>query len=183
MDNRYLLCLLLILALVGCNSSDNDNERLTVTIGSNPPLCPPTNEFRTICSPYLINESGGIQGTIALLVDFEYEFGTEYELLVEIVELADPPADGFSAEYRILEVLREEQDAIGTIYNYESVTLIHDAFVFIEEGVYSLPPHNFLCADDVDCDTLADMANSGGVVSIELTMTGGEIPVTVTNWN
>ncbi|RUO19262.1 hypothetical protein CWE08_09730 [Aliidiomarina iranensis] len=183
MDNKYILAPLLLLALVGCNSSDNDNERITVTIGSKPPLCPPTNEFRTLCTPALFDESGSNQGSIALLVDFQYEFGTEYELLVEIVELADPPADGFSAEYRILEVLQEEQDAIGTVYTYESVTLIHDAFVFVDEGIYALPPHNFLCADDVDCDTLVDMANSGGVVSIELTMTGGEIPVTVTNWN
>jgi len=102
---------------------------------------------------------------------------------VEIVELTDPPQDGADVEYRILQVLREEQDPVGKTYVYESVELIHDAFVLVRDDVYALPPHEFLCAENVDYDSLVDIANSGGVVSIELTMTGGDIPVTVTDWN
>ncbi|MCH8492968.1 MAG: DUF4377 domain-containing protein [Idiomarina sp.] len=181
MKYGFFLSLSLLLTLVGCNS--NNNETMIVTIGSTPPLCPAINEFRTLCPPTLFDESGMDQGTTSLLVNFAYKFGTEYELLVEIVELTDPPQDGADVEYRILQVLREEQDPVGTNYVYESVELIHDAFVLVRDGVYALPPHEFLCAENVDCDLLVDIANSGGVVSIELTMTGGDIPVTVTDWN
>ncbi|TRW48955.1 DUF4377 domain-containing protein [Aliidiomarina halalkaliphila] len=182
MESRCFLGLLILLALVGCDSGDS-NETMTVTISSTPPLCPPSNESRTLCPPALLDESGVQHGTTRRIVNFNYEFGTEYQLLLEVVKLTDPPADGLDVEYRILEVLKEARDPVDTIYSYEQVSLTNDAFVFVREGVYSLPPFEFLCADDVDCDTLAAMANSGGVVAIELTMTGGEIPVTVTNWN
>lgn len=185
MKNSLLLSLLVVATLTGCNSdSGDDNERIRATIDAVPPLC---SEFdqrpRTLCPPDFKDESGRRYGTTSAIVDFEHQFGTHYELLLEVVRLVDPPADGFGIEYHILETFREEQDPIGTTYVYEDVHLVDDAFVFVREGVYSLPPYEFLCAADVDCDTLANMANSGGLVTIELTMTGGEIPVTVTSWN
>lgn len=180
---KKLSPILLLLFLAGCGSDDT-NEIITATIDTIPSVCSERdNRYRTLCPPKFSEDSGNGYGIIGAITNFEYEFGTQYELLLEVIHLENPPADGYGIEFRILEVLREEQDPIGTVYLYEAVPLVDDAFVAIGEGVYALPPYEFLCAENVDCDTLADMASSGGLVSIELTMTGGDIPVTVTNWN
>ncbi|MGM0525648.1 MAG: DUF4377 domain-containing protein [Pseudomonadota bacterium] len=185
MENTHLFSLLLLTSLVGCGSTSSDeNETIMATIDTVPSLCSEYDQRnRTLCAPVFKDESGEPYSGIGGIVDFEYQFGTRYELLLEVIELDDPPADGFSIEYRIIEVLSEEQDPLGTTYLYEDVHLVDDAFIVIGDGIFSLPPYEMLCADDVDCETLANMANSGGIVSIELTMTGGEIPITLTEWN
>lgn len=182
MNNKCYFIPLFFFFLVGCDFGSSDNEKIIVTIGSAPKICHPTWEYATLCSPSVIDTSG-VHRSLDAVVGFEYAFGTEYELLLEVIEIKEPPADTYGYEYRILRIVREDKDPIGTTYVYEQVSLTNDAVVFVEDGVYSLPPYEFLCADDVNCDTLVDMANSGGVVSIELTMTGGAIPVTITNWN
>lgn len=182
MNNKRYLIPLLLLPIVGCDLGSSENEKITVTVDSTPQLCPPTLDYATLCNPSMV-DSFGEYHAINAIIDFEYSFGTEYELLLEVIEIDNPPADTYGAEYRVLRTIREEQDPVGTTYLYEQVSLTNNAFVFVREGVYALPPYEVLCAEDVDCDTLVDMANSGGVISVELTMTGGETPITVTNWN
>jgi len=181
--SRYLFSLCLLPLLAGCNSGSDDIETVTVTVGSVPPLCSPPDEFRTLCPPDFADSTGNRIGTIRQIINFDYEFGTQYELLLEVVRLSDPPADGLAVEYHILEILSEEQDPVGTTYIYDAVPLVEDAFVVVREDVYALPPHEVLCADDTDCNALAEIANSGGEAYIELTMTGGSIPITLTYWN
>ncbi|RTE85932.1 MULTISPECIES: DUF4377 domain-containing protein [Gammaproteobacteria] len=177
-----LLAVTFLLLMVGCDLSSNDNEQITVTISSTPQLCHHSWEYATLCSP-AVTDSSGASRAFSPIIDFEYEFGTEYELLLEVIEIKNPPEDSSAYEYKILRTIRQEQDPIGTTYVYQDVSLTNDAFVSVGNGIYSLPPYEFQCAENVDCDTLVGMANSGGVVSIELTMIGGEIPVAVTVWN
>lgn len=45
------------------------------------------------------------------IADFDYEKGYEYRLLVEKRTLANPPADGSSISYKLIEVLSKEEAA------------------------------------------------------------------------
>ncbi|OZB02602.1 MAG: hypothetical protein B7X54_10895 [Idiomarina sp. 34-48-12] len=113
---------------------------------------------------------------------FEYEFGTSYQLHVWQLEIAaSDSSSGISTE--LVEIISATPDALGTSYKYDNVELSGNPFTEESAGVYGFYQYVFLCADNVDCDALVAIADSGGLVNIEFEYTGGDVPITLVWWN
>ncbi|RWU11100.1 hypothetical protein EGC76_06010 [Pseudidiomarina gelatinasegens] len=172
--------------LVSCGSSDDSTEvdglpTYIVNVESTP-------HYFGVDSDINIDAVAQVQnGTDTVASDiygFEYEFGTSYELRVWQLEIAaSDSSSGISTE--LVEVISATPDAIGTSYVYNEVTLEGNPFTANEQtaGVYAFYQYEFLCAENVDCDGLVAIADSGGLVSVEFEYTGGEVPITLVWWN
>ncbi len=53
------------------------------------------------------------------IIGFQYEKGYKYELKVEKTVLSNPPADGFSVEYRLLDVVSKKFDGYSIAFKYQ----------------------------------------------------------------
>lgn len=78
---------------------------------------------------------------------FEFEWGNTYELVVQVTVLENPPMDGSSIEYKLLEVL--EKNSVPQAYTFQ-LSLHHEVYLgppmdgeetspfkLIEPGLYS----------------------------------------------
>ncbi len=52
------------------------------------------------------------------IIGFQYEKGYQYQLKVEKTVLSNPPADGFSVEYRLLDVISKKFDGYHIAFKY-----------------------------------------------------------------
>lgn len=201
MLNKYILVFLITASLIGCNSSSSSDDTgvlySEVFVGSTenvPELCslitdPVFEDFgiRVFCPKLMTSDDPKYNNQYTYsFVNFEKQFGTVYTLKVEVNHLKEPPEDASSVEKYVLEVLDEQQDPLGTVYFYKDIPLYTHAFLKGEsaENLYMIGYWSFLCAENVDCDTLVELSenNSGGLVSVEITLTGGDIPGTITAW-
>jgi hypothetical protein len=118
------------------------------------------------------------------IFSFNYEFGTSYRLLVDQFPAAASGDDGSTIILTgLIEVISATPDPIGTSYKYDNVELSGNPFTDESAGVYGFYQYEFLCADNVDCDGLVAIADSGGLVNIEFEYTGGDVPITLVWWN
>lgn len=102
---------------------------------------------------------GGIQG-------FSYTWGSVYTLAYVENEIKNPPADGSSIEWLLLDVISRTEDEIGTEYGFKNVTM-QDLTVTETDDAYALIDYPFVCAEGLDCDTLVML--SGSHQSVDLT--------------
>lgn len=118
------------------------------------------------------------------IFSFNYEFGTSYRLLVDQFPAAASGDDGSTIILTgLIEVISATPDPIGTSYKYDNVELIGNPFTEESAGVYGFYQYEFLCAENVDCDGLVAIADSGGLVNIEFEYTDGDVPITLVWWN
>ena len=103
------------------------------------------------------------------VVGWTFEWGHEYELRVEIVDIHDPSiADWPSVEYRLLEVLNDQRVAEGTTF---SIPIFDDYLVW--EGtdtMYSLMgERDFDCASNDLCTEISTaLEDSAPCIDLEL---------------
>ncbi|OZB03965.1 MAG: hypothetical protein B7X54_08870 [Idiomarina sp. 34-48-12] len=170
--------------LVSCGSSDNSTEvdglpTYIVNIESTPHYFGVDSDINIDAVAQVQN---GVNTVASDIYGFEYEFGTSYELRVWQLEVAaSGSSSGISTE--LVEVLSATPDALGTSYKYDNVELSGNPFTEESAGVYGFYQYEFLCADNVDCDALVAIADSGGLVNIEFEYTGGDVPITLVWWN
>lgn len=200
MFNKYTFALFLAVSLAGCDLDSSSDKKNEVFIGSTeavPELCdiipdPITDLFGAyvFCPKPMSSDDPNYDNLYNYsFVNYTKQFGTAYTFKVEVVHLDDPLQDASSVELYVLEVLAEQQDPLGTVYIYHDIPLYTEVFLagmpeYDAEDVYRIGFRRFHCAEDVDCDTLVELSesNSGGLVSVEITLTGGEIPGTITAW-
>lgn len=171
--------------LVGCGGSDGpESEILIVTVGEEPEICGVIlSDIALFCSPSAYDKNSGARIiTSNYIQGFTHEFGVSYELRVQRDPHEDVIADGPDADYTLLETLSSTQMAQpGDIYAYD---IPLDGSMFrVEENNYFLGLYQFNCGEGIDCQQLVDMDGSRGLVTIEFTYVGGEVPITLTYWN
>lgn len=113
-------CLLLIsigiLSLLFSCSNDDANIRVVdmevaphlVWVGVRPPGNPEDSVQVMKCSILGANEVLYI--STSKIEGFEYVEGYKYRLKVKITELENPPADGYSEKYELIEILSKEEE-------------------------------------------------------------------------
>ncbi|RUO66020.1 protein of unknown function [Pseudidiomarina planktonica] len=175
--------------LVGCGDITGGDDRperqiLILTVSDKPELCPlQPSDRSTICSPSAYEKDSGQNRVYSNSISgFTHEFGVAYELRVRRDPYEDDIADGPDADYTLLETLNTTQVAqSGDIYEYD---IPLDGSMFsVEDGNYFFGRYQFNCGEGVDCQQLVDMDGSRGLVTIEFTYVGGEVPITLTYWN
>jgi hypothetical protein len=103
---------LFILAM-GCKKDNNADKIITMTVASKKVV-----SFTSIAPITSLNVKieGNSQGWFPLtnseIQGFEYEEGFEYVLKVNQKHVENPPADGSSIEYVLIEVLSKTQDSV-----------------------------------------------------------------------
>lgn len=111
---------------------------------------------------------GGIQG-------FSYTWGSVYTLAYARNEIENPPADGSSVEWVLLDVISQMEDAVGTEYGFEAVRM-QEVTVTDTDGDYAFIGYPFACAENLDCDTLVALSGSNQSVDLSFRYLGdGEV--------
>lgn len=166
--------------LLGCGS--DDTTEYIVTVASEPVYYGLGLEF----TPELVAIATRQNNQTMFATDiigFEHEFGTSYELRVLEKKVDTNYADDSPVSRTLIEVISSQADPIGTSYLYNEVELSGPALSSNNDGVYEFYPYEFLCAEDVDCDALVAIADSGGLVEVEFEYTGGDVPITLVRWD
>ncbi|RUO59929.1 DUF4377 domain-containing protein [Pseudidiomarina marina] len=187
MKIKTIFPILMTATLMGCGGSSDSNEgtEFNVSVESAPVYYGLGIQFTPALAAIATSDSGREMFADSI-VGFEHEFGTSYELRVVEKDVdTDNVADSSATSIELVEIISSEPDEIGTSYVYNEVTLEGNPFTANEEtaGVYAFYQYEFLCAENVDCDGLVAIADSGGLVSVEFEYTGGEVPITLVWWN
>lgn len=152
---KNLLLLITSLLLISC-SNDNSTQktRLLVnhykqtTIGVDKTLLLVVQENENVGSETWTYLFDAIEG-------FDYEFGYVYELDVQKQTISNPPADGSSIQYELIEVISKTQvqNEVTFDLTIKSVSMISppDFVLGDSESGYTL-----LNEINIDCDTLCD---------------------------
>lgn len=112
---------------------------------------------------------------------FDFVWGHTYELSLIETTLENPPQDASSSQYELEKIISDSEDSIGNKYEYERVVLLDYTFTK-ESGVYYFLGQSFSCQENVDCDGLVSINNSGGSVNVIFEYIGnGEI--LLVQWN
>lgn len=163
------LCIVLFLSLCSCSDDDPHSERVSLSVESY--LRPCYSMVQQLCmhgSDVDDKEAWFYYGEIA---GFDYRWGSEYEIIVEVTQVDNPPMDAPSENYRLIDISSVIEDQIGTIYECLEVQLLEETFT-IDNGEYYFLRKPFKCAPDVDCDALVGPYNSGEFVDIRFEYMG-----------
>ncbi len=159
------------LGLVACggdstSEDDKDPEQGEILEYSVLPYERPcVGEAQFLCLQIQDEDSDEVQNFYGSISGFDYEWGHHYTLSVERTPVENPPADGSSYRTELKEILSEEEDATGTLYHLERISL--DEFTFTEsDGQYSMLGKSFECSDTDECDALVALNNTGGMVDV-----------------
>lgn len=95
---------------------------------------------------------GGIEG-------FTFEWGHTYELRVQVDQVPNPPADGSSLRYTLVEVVSDSGFQPGATFFAEVPAVLVTPN---EDGTFSLNGEiNFTCAEETQCSALARFLEGG----------------------
>lgn len=175
MFRRVVFLVISCCCLISCNGSStdrSDSEAERIQLQSSMAVC--RTLFQRLCLQTADNElfSVPIEG-------FNFVWGHTYELSLDVTEIEDPPADGSSIKYELVEIISDIEDNLGSTYVYDSVVLLDNTFTK-ESDVYFFLGQTFTC--HVDCDSLVNMNNSGGLVNVTFEYIGnGEM--LLVQWN
>lgn len=96
---------------------------------------------------------------------FAAEWGHRYRLRVEVSHVSDPPADGSSSRYDLVEVVSDERVEERFLLYVSPDFVLGDpragSFGLLEERVIS-------CVDAATCETVAAAIEAGHLVELEL---------------
>lgn len=145
---RCLVLSVLLFSLFACQTDDNSHLK-KYTVYSAPALCIHMHMF--LCANYQYDEKvvniGGI-----VFDEFEWQWGTQYEITVEEKEIINPPADGSSIQRTLVSIDLQVDDPIGTQYQFavDRVPNIPKPQKSDMDGYYNLLGVSVLC-DDLVC--------------------------------
>ncbi|MBQ4836612.1 DUF4377 domain-containing protein [Pseudoalteromonas luteoviolacea] len=192
---RILFCILSI-GLVACGSSSentNIDPSIKETTQNNIDIeyvetlklssyrSPCTSVVQQLCLRVEGNEEHEFELFYGDIENFDYQWGTRYELVVKTKDVKNPPTDGSSMQYQLSEISTQQEDPIDTEYKYSNVDLLDSTFVS-NNGSFKFLGQAFECAKKVDCDKLVDLNNTAGAVNLTFSYVGnGQIELI--NWN
>ncbi|RUO65101.1 hypothetical protein SAMN06297229_1539 [Pseudidiomarina planktonica] len=177
---RSVLLALSACYLLGCNDSSPEPvqpQEYTISAPSNPVYYGPGVALSPLIGVPAQLDNGQII-FVDDVFDFEYQFGTSYELRLVTFQTSDG-----TTYFKLVEVISAEPDAIGTSYIYSDVELTRGSFTEKSSGVFGFFGYSFLCAQNLDCASLVAISQSGGLVEVEFDYTGGAVPITLVRWN
>jgi Domain of unknown function (DUF4377) len=106
--NRVLLLLALAL-LPACSAAGNatgvENDRITLYVAHYTRTC--TGLIETECMLVREDPNGEWENFYGGIEGFTYEPGYSYKLLVATRRIPNPPADGSSIEYRLVQIIEQ----------------------------------------------------------------------------
>ena len=154
-----LLTLSSFLLAAGCGGGEEeimlvDHYRVPC-YGVGPRLCSLVSEPGSAEQTYFYN---GIDG-------FSQEWGHRYELRVLVTEIANPPADGSSLNYELVEVISDD------VVNERFTLSLSSDFVTGDPTTQAfslLEVRDIACVDTTVCDAIANGVVDGGEVAVEL---------------
>ncbi|MEL6342708.1 MAG: DUF4377 domain-containing protein [Myxococcota bacterium] len=100
---------------------------------------------------------------------FSFQWGTASTATVSITPIDDPPADGSSARYELIEVVETQVASPGDTFDWSlDTSLAQSGYIpYLDmETMTLLDGHPFTCADANICDTLSDAIDAGEIVSL-----------------
>jgi hypothetical protein len=99
----------LVLFLSGCNKDSDDKGRIEILIVSSELVPNGTNPSTTtlVNVMELTKENSNTKYYLALgtIEGFEYTEGYEYKLKVQIVPIENPPMDGYTEMFKLIEII------------------------------------------------------------------------------
>ena len=98
---------------------------------------------------------------------FEFEWGYNYELLISVHEVPDPPADGSSREYRLIRTVSKKATPAESTFDFPSVyapELIQKA----NDNTFRLGFEQLLSCTPTDCQTMASLLEQQFSIFFEL---------------
>lgn len=171
----------LVLASCGDSSSDDDVMVYQVSVAAKPDYFDTTRFGDTLPLNALAVGQGGPDTLANNINGFSHSFGTQYELEIRRYPVTENGQIGTIHE--LVRIISSQPDDVGTVYQYPEVVLVSNPIFKDENGEFRFSPYKFLCGENVDCETLVSIADDGGVVSIEFTLTDNQaVPITLTNW-
>lgn len=188
---RNSVALVSIVVLASCGDSEVSNEEkdviTTVSVPSFPQVCWLDENYDPLTSgsvPPLCVSYRNADGehVTSQVTGYKHQFGQNSTMRIRIKAIQNPAPDGPFYHYDLIEILESTQDELGSKYLFEDFPLVRKPFEIDDDGDYSIKPYKFLCGEGVDCDKLIDMGESGGLIFFEFTLTGGDIPITLTRW-
>ena len=170
-----------VLAACGGGSSDNKNEidtQETLNVLSH--MSPCVGVSQKLC---LTTKSGNDTVNIfhSDIEGFDFTWGNQYELIINSSTIANPTSDGSSKQHKLKSITSQIEDAVGTQYEYKLVEMLESTFTKDADNYYFLGTP-FVCGDGVDCESLVNLTNSGGLVNATFEYLG-EGNIQLTNWN
>lgn len=161
MQNKTIL--LVLLGALGACSGESEEQQMQVSIDSQPSVCIGESQQRCLRVQREQEQQwslhyGGIEG-------FDYQWGFAYILAVTEIEVGNPPADGSSIQWVLLDVIVQDEDDIGTEYLLEEVSMQESTITYIN-GEYSFMGYPFVCAEGLNCDSLFSLGGSNQVVDL-----------------
>ncbi|WP_445777305.1 DUF4377 domain-containing protein [Shewanella sp.] len=112
---------------------------------------------------------------------FTYMWGYTYELTVEVNEDGSPSADASSKQYSLVSINSSVEDELGVEYVIDNVELL-DSTIHMNDGEYFFLSQSFECEDTALCESLLNMNNSGGIVTITFKYMGNGV-INLISWN
>lgn len=168
---RFLTLSLFLLISIGCSDDNNGLPEDTEEPSAPATNALPESEKRTLqirdhkqeCSgvfvfPCLYTKIPGETNWNLFydsIVGFEYEWGYNYEVEVAVTSIENPPADGSSVRYTLLNTVSQTPVLPGSQFEYSS-RFASEVITKKSEDTYSLfsfEAKDFICAP-ADCDTL-----------------------------
>lgn len=180
MFKRILLNLCIPLVLVSCGSDSNSKSE-NISILSYKNSC--IGMVQYLCAVSKNQNTGEPENIHTWIENFDFIWGHNYQLKVEIIHLDNPPADGSSEKWQVKEVISDIEDKVGQKYIIKSISLFSNTFTIdFDTNQYLFLGKEFKCSDNVDCDALVGINDTGGVVDVTFEYAGSG-KITLVSWN
>ena len=172
--------LLAALLLNACSNDDESSEIRQLSIQSHKVVC------EAVSQQLCLYASGQNDLTAFFpfyedIRDFQFQWGHQYSLTVDVSRVENPPADSSDREYTLLSVDSESVDTAGTLYFYSDVELLQNTFT--KDGTdYAFLGQPFRCLQAVECDSLVSMSGSGGILDELVFRYLGEGKIQLERW-
>ena len=180
MLKHAIFILTMMLFVSGCGSDNNDGITQELSIASSKQVC--FGMIQALCKQTTdlnIGENSQPSLMLSSIEGFEYRWGYTTVVRIRRTEIDNPPADGSSFRYLLLNVISDTEDEIGTEYFYERVGIFENTFTE-SEGQYQFLGNDIECQPAL-CDDLVVMG-MGAEVNVTLAYLGNGI-LALTDWN
>ncbi|WP_153913959.1 DUF4377 domain-containing protein [Shewanella sp. TC10] len=164
-----LFLLIIFFSLTGCSDSDSNDEqkvqREIWNIVGNPALC--QGVITRFCLRYIVEGSDEETVLYDPVEGYNHTWGASDRIEIEKSPISNPPADGSSMKYTLLNIIDNSADPLGSIYTYNDVPFNQASF--IQDGdIFFLLGYEVNCSAAMLCNELLDLAENDVILNLEI---------------